>query len=77
MSYAAECPTIPIYFTLDVLKYHEILTNAKFLHCGTPDDGTITLSRNVGNRTPTYAEQHLRRAKTANLIRNLTLDAVL
>jgi hypothetical protein len=76
MSYAAECPTILIYFTLDVLKYPEYLTNTKFLHCVALDDGTITLSRNVGNRTPTYAAQHPRRVKTASLI-HLTLDSEL
>jgi len=42
MSYAAVCPTILKYFTLDVLEYSEILKNAKFLYCVTLDDGTIT-----------------------------------
>jgi hypothetical protein len=74
MSYVAECPRILVYFKLDVLKYPEILTNAKFLHCVTLGDGTITLSLNVVNRTPTYSAQHPRRAKTSNLI-HLTLDA--
>jgi len=76
MSYAAECSTILIYFTLDVLKDPEFLTSVKFLHCVTLGDGTIMLFRNVGNRTPTYAAQHPRRANTADLI-HLTLDAEL
>ena len=71
-----NCPATLIYFTPDVLKYPAIITNAKFLHFFTLEDGTNTMSRNVGSRTRTHFAEHPRRAKTAILM-HLMPDAKL